>query len=92
MPKLVVESEPVVNEEEDAKKTEKIIHTLLISLFGDVKLGENGKFVINVNGNIGELDKQIGDVETENDGLKEQVKTAFRQITSAVKPIPLSSP
>ncbi|VFQ96296.1 unnamed protein product [Cuscuta campestris] len=92
MPKLLVESEPDVNVEEDVKKTEKIIHTLLVSLFGDVKIREDGKLVINVDGDTAELDRQTGDVESENASLKERVKTAFRRITSAVKPIPLSAP
>ncbi|CAH9137063.1 unnamed protein product [Cuscuta epithymum] len=92
MPRLLVESEPDVNMDEDTKKTEKIIHTLLVSLFGDVKIGGNGKLVINVDGNTAELDKQTGDVEGEDDGLKERVKTAYKRIASAVKPIPLSAP
>ncbi|XP_027113188.2 cleavage and polyadenylation specificity factor subunit 3-I [Coffea arabica] len=91
MSKVVVESEPVVSEEEDARKAEKIVHALLVSLFGDVKFGENGKLVISVDGNIAHLDKQSGDVESENEGLKERVRMAFQRIRSAVRPIPLSA-
>ncbi|XP_027160475.1 cleavage and polyadenylation specificity factor subunit 3-I [Coffea eugenioides] len=91
MSKVVVESEPVGSEEEDARKAEKIVHALLVSLFGDVKFGENGKLVISVDGNIAHLDKQSGDVESENEGLKERVRMAFQRIRSAVKPIPLSA-
>uniref|UniRef100_A0A5B7B8B0 Putative cleavage and polyadenylation specificity factor subunit 3-I isoform X1 n=1 Tax=Davidia involucrata TaxID=16924 RepID=A0A5B7B8B0_DAVIN len=91
MPKVVVEEEPVINEEENAKKVEKICHALLVSLFGDVKPAENGKLVISVDGNVAHLDKQSGDVESENEGLKERVRTAFQRIQSAVKPIPLSA-
>lgn len=91
MSKVVVESEPVVSEEEDARKAEKIVHALLISLFGDVKFGENGKLVISVDGNVAHLDKQSGDVESENEGLKERVRMAFQRIRSSVKPIPLSA-
>ncbi|XP_057964140.1 cleavage and polyadenylation specificity factor subunit 3-I [Malania oleifera] len=91
MPKIVVESEAIKTEEENEKKTEKVIHALLVSLFGDVKFGENGKLVISVDGNVAHLDKQSGDVESENDGLKERVKMAFRRIQSAVRPIPLSA-
>lgn len=91
MPKVSVESETLMNEEEDAKKAEKIVHALLVSLFGDVKFGNDGKLVINVDGNVANLDKQTGDVECENEGLKERVRTAYRRIRSAVKPIPLSS-
>ncbi|XWS54867.1 hypothetical protein CRYUN_Cryun10bG0126400 [Craigia yunnanensis] len=91
IPKVVVESEAVKTEEENGKKAEKVIHALLVSLFGDVKLGENGKLMISVDGNVAHLDKQSGDVESENEGPKVRVKTAFRRIQSAVKPIPLSA-
>lgn len=91
VPKVVVESEDTKTEEDNEKKAEKVIYALLVSLFGDVKLGENGKIMINVDGNVAQLDKQSGDVESENEGLKERVRTAFRRIQSAVKPIPLSS-
>lgn len=91
IPKVVIESEAVKSEEESGKKAEKVIHALLVSLFGDVKLGDNGKLVISVDGNVAHLDKQSGDVESENEGLKERVRTAFRRIQSAVKPIPLSA-
>ncbi|KAE8719375.1 Cleavage and polyadenylation specificity factor subunit 3-I [Hibiscus syriacus] len=91
IPKIVVEFEDVKMEEENGKKAEKVIHALLVSLFGDVKLGENGKLLITVDGNVAHLDKQSGDVESENEGLKERVKTAFRRIQNAVKPIPLSA-
>ncbi|CAB4298288.1 unnamed protein product [Prunus armeniaca] len=91
VPKVVVESEDVKTEEENGKKVEKVIHALLVSLFGDVKPGENGKLVIRVDGNVAQLDKQSGNVESENEGLKEKVKVAFRRIQSAVKPIPLSA-
>ncbi|KAL9451576.1 hypothetical protein AB3S75_013188 [Citrus x aurantiifolia] len=91
VPKVVVESEAIKSEEESGKKAEKVIHALLVSLFGDVQLGENGKLVINVDGNVAHLDKQSGDVESGNEGLKEKVKAAFKRIQSAVKPIPLSA-
>jgi len=91
IPKVVVEAEAVKTEEENGKKVEKVIYALLVSLFGDVKAGENGKLVITVDGNVAELDKQSGDVVSENEGLKERVRTAFQRIQSAVKPIPLSA-
>ncbi|KAK2966068.1 hypothetical protein RJ640_025564 [Escallonia rubra] len=91
MPKVVVESEPVVDEAEEEKKAGKIIHALLVSIFGDVKFGENGKLVISVDGKVAQLDKQSGEVESANEGLKERVKTAFRRIQDAVRPIPLSA-
>ncbi|XP_022997543.1 cleavage and polyadenylation specificity factor subunit 3-I-like [Cucurbita maxima] len=91
VPKVIVESEAVKTEEENKKKAEKVTHALLVSLFGNVKLGGNGKLVINVDGSIAELDKQSGEVESENEVLKERVKTAFRRIQCAVKPIPPSA-
>lgn len=91
IPKVVAESEAIKVEEENGKKAEKVIYALLVSLFGDVKSGENGKLVISVDGNVAELDKQTGDVESENEGLKERVRTAFQRIQNTVKPIPLSA-
>ncbi|XAR49373.1 hypothetical protein NMG60_11032556 [Bertholletia excelsa] len=91
MPKVVTESESEVNEEEDVKKAEKTCHALLVALFGDVKHGEDGKLVVSVDGNVARLNKQNGDVESENEGLRERVRIAFQRIQSAVKPIPLSA-
>ncbi|CAH8256300.1 unnamed protein product [Arabidopsis lyrata] len=92
VPKIVVEEEDAVkSEEENGKKVEKVIYALLVSLFGDVKLGENGKLVIRVDGNVAQLDKESGEVESEHSGLKERVRVAFERIQSAVKPIPLSA-
>ncbi|KAL0667963.1 hypothetical protein Bca4012_030667 [Brassica carinata] len=84
VPKIVVE-------EENGNKVEKVIYALFVSLFGDVKLGENGKLVISVDDNVAHLDKESGDVESEHDGLNERVRVAFHRIQSAVKPIPLSA-
>ena len=55
-----------------------------------MKFGENGKLVISVDGNVAHLDKQSGNVESENEGLKERVRVAFQLVQNAVKPIPLS--
>ena len=38
--------------------------------------------VISIDGNVAHLDKQIGNVESENEGLKERVRVAFQQIVS----------
>ncbi|KAG2288462.1 hypothetical protein Bca52824_048066 [Brassica carinata] len=75
----------------NGNKVEKVIYALFVSLFGDVKLGENGKLVISVDDNVAHLDKESGDVESEHDGLNERVRVAFHRIQSAVKPIPLSA-
>ena len=55
-----------------------------------MKFGENGKPVISVDGNVAHLDKQSGNVERKNEGLKERVRVAFQLIQNDVKPIPLS--
>eukprot|EP00262_Sarcandra_glabra_P021002 TRINITY_DN858_c0_g3_i1.p1 TRINITY_DN858_c0_g3~~TRINITY_DN858_c0_g3_i1.p1 ORF type:complete len:700 (+),score=105.45 TRINITY_DN858_c0_g3_i1:536-2635(+) len=78
-------------QEEMAKTAQKVIYTLLVSLFGDVKLGEEGKLVVTVDGNVAHVDGKNGNVECDNESLKERVRTAFRRIQSAVKPIPLSA-
>ncbi|MCI09387.1 cleavage and polyadenylation specificity factor subunit, partial [Trifolium medium] len=104
VPTLVVHDRVTVKHESDkhislhwtsdpiSDMTEKVMHALLNSLFGNVKVGENGKLIINVDGNVAELNKESGEVESENEGLKERVRTAFRRIQSSVKPIPLSAP
>ncbi|KAL6515194.1 Cleavage and polyadenylation specificity factor subunit 3-I [Orobanche hederae] len=89
LPKVVVESEQETSDQEEAKKADKIVHALLVSVFGDVKYEDEGKLLINVDGNVAHLDKRSGEVESENEGLKERVRTAFRRINSAVNPIPL---
>ncbi|KAG9445437.1 hypothetical protein H6P81_016777 [Aristolochia fimbriata] len=78
------------SEEEMGKTAEKVVYALLVSLFGDVKMGEEGKLVVTVDGNVAHVDGKNGEVECENEALKERVKTAFRRIQSAVKPIPLT--
>ncbi|GAB2229702.1 hypothetical protein Droror1_Dr00013954 [Drosera rotundifolia] len=88
MPKVVPEPEET-SEEEKEKKILKVVHALLVSLFGDVKFGEDGRLVIRVDDNVAYLDRQSGDVESENEGLKDRVRTAFRRIQTAVRPIPL---
>ncbi|XP_077238505.1 cleavage and polyadenylation specificity factor subunit 3-I-like [Tasmannia lanceolata] len=88
VPKVTVTE--IKTEEGMGKTAEKVIFALLVSLFGDVKVGEEGKLVVTVDGNVARVDGKNGDVECDNESLKERVKTAFRRIQSAVKPIPLS--
>ncbi|KAK1261997.1 Cleavage and polyadenylation specificity factor subunit 3-I [Acorus gramineus] len=73
------------------RTAEKVVHALLVSLFGDVKIGEEGKLVVTVDGSVARLDRKSGDVECENETLKDRVKTAFKRIRTAVMPIPLTS-
>ncbi|XP_068634489.1 cleavage and polyadenylation specificity factor subunit 3-I-like [Aristolochia californica] len=77
-------------EEEMGKTADKVVYALLVSLFGDVKMGEEGKLVVTVDGNVAHVDGKSGEIECENEALKERVKIAFRRIQSAVKPIPLT--
>ncbi|XP_020576081.1 cleavage and polyadenylation specificity factor subunit 3-I [Phalaenopsis equestris] len=78
-------------EEETERMAQKVTFALLVSLFGDVKVGEEGKLVVTVDGDVARLDGKNGDVECDNEALKDRVRTAFRRIQSAVRPIPLSA-
>ncbi|CAI9099598.1 OLC1v1036446C1 [Oldenlandia corymbosa var. corymbosa] len=89
-PKVGFESGPPVTAVDDAGpgKAKKLVHSLLVSLFGDVKSGENGKLIITVDDSVALLDQQSGEVECKSEAFKGRVKTAFQRIQSAVKPIP----
>jgi cleavage and polyadenylation specificity factor subunit 3 len=87
-PKVVPVEGAVKTKEETAQK---VVYALMASLFGDVKVAEEGRLVISVGGNVAHLDGRSGDVECENATLKERIKTAFRRIQGAVRPIPLAS-
>ncbi|KAL6008608.1 Cleavage and polyadenylation specificity factor subunit 3-I [Asimina triloba] len=89
VPKVIVTE--TKTEEEIGKSAEKVIFSLLVSLFGDVKVGEAGKLVVTVDGNVAHVDGKNGGVDCENENLKERVKTAFRRIQSTIRPIPLPS-
>lgn len=78
-------------EEDNERMVQKVVYALMVSLFGDVKVGEEGRLVITVDGNAAHLDARNGEVESENEALRERVKTAFRRIQGAVRPIPLSA-
>ncbi|KAF0908587.1 hypothetical protein E2562_026635 [Oryza meyeriana var. granulata] len=90
-PKVVPVEEAVKTQEETERVAQKVIYALMVSLFGDVKVAEEGKLVISVDGQVAHLDGRRGDVECENASLKERIKTAFRRIQGAVRPIPLKS-
>ncbi|XP_074269392.1 cleavage and polyadenylation specificity factor subunit 3-I-like [Silene latifolia] len=65
------------------KNKDKAIHDILLSLFGVVKL-EDEKFVIMVENNVAYIDKESGDVESENEGLKERFTKLYKQIRNHV--------
>ncbi|XP_047334513.1 cleavage and polyadenylation specificity factor subunit 3-I-like [Impatiens glandulifera] len=91
MPKVVETESSELSEVENKKKAEKISHALLVSIFGDVKAGENGKLVIRVDGKMAQLDKVSGEVESNDVNLKERVRVSFNRIQSVVNPIPFSA-
>ncbi|KAG6466901.1 cleavage and polyadenylation specificity factor subunit 3-I-like [Zingiber officinale] len=90
-PKVTAVAEVEKTQEETEKMAHKVIYSLLVSLFGDVKVGEEGKLIVTVDGNVARLDRKNGEVECDDDSLKERVKIAFQRIQSAVRPIPLSA-
>ncbi|KAI4986813.1 hypothetical protein ZWY2020_019443 [Hordeum vulgare] len=90
-PKVVPIEEAVKTEEATERVGRKVVYALMVSLFGDVKVAEEGKLIITVDGDAAHLDGRSGDVECANAGLKERIKTAFRRIQGAVRPIPLSA-
>lgn len=89
-PKITPVEEATKTAEETEKMAQKVTHSLFANLFGDVKL-EGSDFVITMDGDVARVDAKTGDVECENEILKERVKTAFTRIQSAVRPIPLSA-
>uniref|UniRef100_A0ACD5Z750 Uncharacterized protein n=1 Tax=Avena sativa TaxID=4498 RepID=A0ACD5Z750_AVESA len=90
-PKIIPVEEAAKMEEETEKVARKVVYALMVSLFGDVKVAEEGMLVISVDGDVARLDGRSGDVECENAALKQRIKTAFRRIQGAVRPIPLSA-
>ncbi|TVU30534.1 hypothetical protein EJB05_22164, partial [Eragrostis curvula] len=90
-PKGVRAEEAARTKEETERMAHKVVHALMVSLFGDVKAGQEGELVISVDGDVAHLDGKSGDVECENAALKERIETAFRRIQGAVRPIPLSA-
>lgn len=92
VPKVTAVAETAAETEEQTERmAQKVVYALLVSLFGDVKVGDAGKLLVTVDGSVARVDRSSGDVECDNEGLKERVKTAFRRIQSAVRPIPLSA-
>ncbi|KAJ3708206.1 hypothetical protein LUZ61_011911 [Rhynchospora tenuis] len=75
-------------QEEMERMARKVVHSLMVSLFGDAKFGEDGRLVITVDADIARLDVKSGEVECENQGLRERIKTAFGRMEGAIKPIP----
>ncbi|XP_078442085.1 cleavage and polyadenylation specificity factor 73-I [Wolffia australiana] len=91
VPRVTAVEETLETEEQKERMAQKVVYALLVSLFGDVKVGDGGKLVVTVDGSVASVDRSSGDVECENESLRERVKTAVRRIQRAVRPIPLSA-
>ncbi|XP_078181558.1 cleavage and polyadenylation specificity factor subunit 3-I-like [Carex rostrata] len=74
--------------EEMERMAQKVVHSLMVSLFGGVKYGEDGRLVITVDADVARLDVKSGEVECENQGLRERITMAFSRVQGAVRPIP----
>ncbi|XP_073355617.1 cleavage and polyadenylation specificity factor subunit 3-I-like [Aegilops tauschii subsp. strangulata] len=88
-PNIILTHSPM--EEETEMVAQKVVYALMVSVFGDVRVAQEGMLVITVDGDTAYLDGRSGDVECANAALKERIQTAFRRIQGAVRPIPLSA-
>ena len=77
-PKVVPVEEAAKTKEETEKVAQKVVYALMASLFSDVKVAEEGKFVITVDGNVVQLDGWSGDVECENASGSRLHSVAYR--------------
>jgi len=69
-----------------AVDTLKIVQSLLVSLFGDVKELE-GKLIVTVDGVVANVDHKSNTVDCENENLRERIKVALRRMATAIKPV-----
>lgn len=90
-PKVMPVAEANKTEEENEKTVQKVVYSLLVSLFGNVKAGEAGRLIVTVDGDTAKVDWKNGEVECENESLKDRIQMACRRILSAARPIPLSA-
>lgn len=66
----------------------KIVHSLLVSLFGDVALDEKQQtLTVNVDGTVATVDHAKKGIECKDDNLKERIKVALRRIQTALYPL-----
>lgn len=66
----------------------KIVHSLLVSLFGDVALDEKAQtLTVNVDGTVAIVDHAQKGVECRDEKLKERIKVALRRIQTALYPL-----
>jgi len=69
-----------------AMDTSKIVQSLLVSLYGDVK-EEEGKLIVSVDGVVATVDHTKNTVDCENENLRERIKVALRRMETAIKPV-----
>ena len=66
----------------------KIVHSLLVSLFGDVSLDEKQQVLtVNVDGIVATVDHAKKGIECKDENLKERIKVALRRIQTALYPL-----
>ncbi|KAL2644670.1 hypothetical protein R1flu_012257 [Riccia fluitans] len=66
----------------------KIVHALLVSLFGDVKLEEKQQtLIVTVDGAVATVDHANKGIECQDENLKERIKVALRRIQTALYPL-----
>ncbi|XP_078150038.1 cleavage and polyadenylation specificity factor subunit 3-I-like [Carex rostrata] len=80
--------EEKTHELEMERMAEKVVYSLMVSLFQGVKYGDDGRLVITVDADVARLDVKNGEVECENQGLRERITTAFSRVQGAVRPLP----
>ncbi|KAJ6824319.1 cleavage and polyadenylation specificity factor subunit 3-I [Iris pallida] len=61
-PKVMPVAEASTTEEDAENMEQKVIYALFASLFDDVKVGEEGKLVVTVDGKVVRLDRNNGEV------------------------------
>jgi cleavage and polyadenylation specificity factor subunit 3 len=66
----------------------KIVHSLLVSLFGDVKLDEKLQILtITVDGIVATVDHANKGIECKDENLNDRIRVALRQIQTALYPL-----
>ncbi|XP_024376319.1 cleavage and polyadenylation specificity factor subunit 3-I isoform X2 [Physcomitrium patens] len=70
------------------KEEIKIVHSLLVSLFGDVTLDEEHQsLTVNVDGIEATIDHVKRGIECKDENLKDRIKVALRRIQTALYPL-----
>ncbi|EFJ04498.1 hypothetical protein SELMODRAFT_234671 [Selaginella moellendorffii] len=87
-PRLLTDANGLPKIEEDLT----VVQSLLTSLFGDVKVDEEGKkLVISVDGVAATVDYTSRSVECDDDNLKERIKSALHRMHNVLHPLAIES-